>query len=91
MTTESWIQIGVTVIGWVALVATMNVRIKDHGTRITNLETKHDKLATDFVPRPEVAAQLTSLKDSVVRIEALLNAVLYATGSKASVQVNQPR
>lgn len=90
MSPEAWAQIGITILGWVALVATMRTKLSNHDDRILKLEANHDNLKTDYVPRPEVAVQLSSLKESVTRIEALLNAVLYTTG-KASVQVNQPR
>jgi hypothetical protein len=89
VTAETWAQVGVTLIGWVALVATMRSKITDHDSRIVKLETNQDNLKTDFVPRPEIQVQLSSLKESNVRIEALLNAVLYS--SKANIQVNGPR
>jgi Tfp pilus assembly protein PilO len=91
LTIEAWVQVAITVIGWVALVTAMRSKISNHDDRIIKLEKNHEDLKTDYVPRPEVAVQLSSLKESVTRIEALLNAVLYTTGNKASVQFNQPR
>lgn len=78
MTAEMLTQAGIAVAGYVATVATLRANLKGLERRVADLERKHERLPHDYVPRPEVKAQLDAISKTLDDVKGLLQVAIYS-------------
>lgn len=85
MTTDTWVQLGVTVglsvaglaFGWNRLIAKVEARLEGHDERIVKLELTKDAMPKDYVPRLELDSRLASIEKQVAESNGLLKIAIY--------------
>lgn len=81
MTPEAWMQAGIAVAGYVAMIATVRTKVQGLSARVSKLEKRNERLTEDFVPRRELMAELNAIRGAINDVKGYLSRwAVYSAG-----------